>query len=350
MTHSIDAPFPPTTTTGATSGATSVGGSPSTTDVAKDEARNVGQTAAQAGGQVASTAADQAKEVVQETRRQAQDLLDQGRSQVRDQAVTQQQKAAQGLSSLAEELRGMVNGTGFTTSGPAHDLLHQATDKVEELAGWLQNREPADLLAQGRSQLRDQAVTQQQKAADGLSSLAQQLRGMADGTSDGAPGPARDLLEQASGKVEEFSTWLQNREPADLLDEVRRFARRKPGMFLLGAAAAGVLAGRMTSGVKAVHTGNSGESGGRNVGGRYSGGTNYVDPAPAYGYETTTGTTGGTYGTGGTYTETTYAETTGTGTPLPPPPYGTVPPAGSVVPPTTPAGWDDPAAGTGEVR
>jgi len=278
MTHSVNAPLPPPTTT---SGATtqSIDSPSSTKDVAKNEAANVGQTAKEAGSQVASTAADQAKEVADVTKRQAQDLLHQGRTQVREQASGQQQKAAQSLSSLAGELRGLANGT-----------------------------------------------------------------------STGAPGPARDLLDQASGKVEEFSTWLQNREPADLLDEVRRFARRKPGMFLLGAAAAGVLAGRMTSGVKAVHTGNSGESGGRNVGGRYSGGTNYVDPAPAYGYETTTGTTGGTYGTGGTYTETTYAETTGTGTPLPPPPYGTVPPAGSVVPPTTPAGWDDPAAGTGEVR
>ena len=282
MTHSVNAPLPPPTTSGATttSGGTtqSIDSPSSTKDVTKNEAANVGQTAKEAGGQVASTAADQAKEVADVTKRQAQDLLDQGRTQARQQAIGQQQKAAQGLSSIAQELRGLANGT-----------------------------------------------------------------------SSGAPGPARDLLEQASGKVEEFSTWLQNREPADLLDEVRMFARRKPGMFLLGAAAAGILAGRLTSGVKAVHTG---DSGGRNMGGRYSGGTNYVDPAPAYtGYET---------GTTGTYTETTsgYGETTGypettgtgTGTPLPPPPYGTVPPAGSVVPPTTPAGWDDPARGTGEVR
>ena len=180
------------------------------------------------------------------------------------------------------------------------------------------------------------------KAAQGLSSLAYELRGLANGTSTGAPGPARDLLEQASGKVEEFSTWLQHREPADLLHEVRAYARRKPGMFLLGAAAAGVLAGRLTSGVKAVHSDDSGQ---RSVGGRYSGGSNYVDPA--YGYGTTTA---GAYSQPA-YTETTtYTETTGTGTPLPPPPYGTVPPAGSVVPPTTPAGWDDPARGSGEVR
>jgi ElaB/YqjD/DUF883 family membrane-anchored ribosome-binding protein len=288
MTHSVNAPLPPPTTGGATtSGATTQGiDSPSSTkDVAKNEAANVGQTAKEAGTQVASTAADQAKEVAATTKRQAQDLLQQGRSQVRQQAVGQQQKAAQGLSSIAGELRGLANGT-----------------------------------------------------------------------SQGAPGPARDLLEQASDKVEEFSTWLQNREPADLLDEVRNFARRKPGVFLLGAAAAGILAGRLTSGVKAVHTDSSG--GDRNMGGRYSGGTDYVDTTPAYtGYETgtvttTTGYETGTVGTTGTYAGTTtgYTETTGTGTPLPPPPYGTVPPAGSVVPPTTPAGWDDPARGTGEVR
>src|SRR5215212_1501968 len=144
MTHSIDAPLPPPATTGT--------GSPSTSDVAKDQAKNVGQTAAQAGGQVASTATDQAKHVAQETQRQAKDLLDQGRSQ---------------------------------------------------------------------------------------------LRGLADGSSQGAPGPARDLLHQASSSVENFASMLQNREPADLLDEVRAFARRKPGLFLLGAAAAGVLAGRL---------------------------------------------------------------------------------------------------------
>src|SRR3954447_19096944 len=191
MTHSIDAPFPPPptttttsgTTSGATSGATSGTGSPSTTDVAKDEARNVGQTATQAGSQVASTAADQAKEVVQETQRQAKDLLDQGRSQVREQAISQQQKAGQSLTSLAQE-----------------------------------------------------------------------LRGLADGTSSGAPGPARDMLQQASGMVDDFAHKLQTRDPGELLDEIRSFARRKPGMFLLGAAVAGVVAGRLTRGVTAAHS------------------------------------------------------------------------------------------------
>ena len=90
--------------------------------------------------------------------------------------------------------------------------------------------------------------------------------------------------------VESFADRLQNREPAELLDEVRSFARRKPGLFLLGAAAAGVLAGRLTSGVRAAHADSSGN--GSAAG--YRAQTNYVDPAPTYSdYAATTTTTTG---------------------------------------------------------
>ena len=43
---------------------------------------------------------------------------------------------------------------------------------------------------------------------------------------------------------------LEGREPADLLDELRSVARRRPAVFLVGALAAGVVAGRLTRGVK----------------------------------------------------------------------------------------------------
>jgi hypothetical protein len=119
-------------------------------------------------------------------------------------------------------------------------------------------------------------------------------------------------------------------------------------MFLLGAAAAGVLAGRLTSGVRAAHSGDGRTGGDR---GTYAPGANYVDPTPTYAETVVpvdpvapgpavTGTTG-TSGTTGTATP--------GSTPLPPPPYGTVPPAGSVVPPTAPAGWDDPTRRPGGV-
>src|SRR5215208_1609424 len=131
MTHSIDAPFPPPATTG--SGATTTTTSTPTTSTTP------------------STAADQAKQVAQETQRQAKDLLDQGRYQVREQAITQQQKAGQSLTSLAQELRGLADGTSSGAPGPARDLLQQASGMVDDFAHKLQTRDPGELLDEVRS-------------------------------------------------------------------------------------------------------------------------------------------------------------------------------------------------------
>jgi len=270
MTHSIDTP----TQSGATNVSTDQ--TSSTADVAKDQARNVGQTAAQAGTQVASTAADQAKQVTQETKRQAQDLIAQGRTQVtgqlQEQARTGQQKASQGLTEIASQLRTMVDGSGQTPSGPAADLVRQAGDKVEEIAGW-----------------------------------------------------------------------LQDREPGDLVTELRSYARRRPGVFLFGAAVAGIVAGRLTTGVVAAHKDNGPDATGQGtprhaVAGTPQPGTNYADTT--YAAAPTAGYAGGTTG---------YA-TTGTAGSVPPPPYGTVPAEGTSVPTTAPAGWNDPARTSGEGR
>jgi hypothetical protein len=151
---------------------------------------------------------------------------------------------------------------------------------------------------------------------------------MVEGGGETPSGPAADLVRQAGDKLEDLASWVQAREPGELVDELRAFARRKPGVFLLGAALAGVVAGRLTTGVVAAHKDSSPSSGNRQASGvgspyageSYSTGTNYIADTPATGYATT-GTTGS----------------------VPPPPYGTVPPEGTAVPPTTTAGWDDPA-------
>jgi hypothetical protein len=81
---------------------------------------------------------------------------------------------------------------------------------------------------------------------------------MAEG-GDGS-GPASDLAKQAAERVEDAARWLDNREPGDLVEEFRGLARRRPGAFLLGAAAAGLLVGRLTRGAIDANrdTGSSG--------------------------------------------------------------------------------------------
>ena len=64
-------------------------------------------------------------------------------------------------------------------------------------------------------------------------------------------GPATDLARQAADKAHQAAGWLADRDPGSLLDEVRSFARRKPGTYLAIALGAGVLAGRLTRGLTA---------------------------------------------------------------------------------------------------
>jgi len=59
------------------------------------------------------------------------------------------------------------------------------------------------------------------------------------------PGVAADLIRQAAERSQSVASWLENRDPGSLLDEVKSFARQRPGTFLLAAAGAGLLAGRL---------------------------------------------------------------------------------------------------------
>ena len=48
-----------------------------------------------------------------------------------------------------------------------------------------------------------------------------------------------------------MASWLDGRDPGSLLTEVKSFARQRPGTFLLLAAGAGVLAGRLSRSLSA---------------------------------------------------------------------------------------------------
>lgn len=144
------------TSGGFDSGATSAFGSDvagssgtsgdSTAAAAKDQAAQVGQTAKTAGSQVASTAAEQAKNVAGETKMHARTMLKETQSQVSEQAGTQKDKASTGLRSLSDELRSLADGTHTGGSGMVTDFSRQASDKMSELAGWLESRDPNELL------------------------------------------------------------------------------------------------------------------------------------------------------------------------------------------------------------
>ena len=101
-----------------------------------------------------------------------------------------------------------------------------------------------DLYAQTQRELKDQAQVQQHRVAVGLRSVSDELQSMTAHAEN--PGLAADLLGQVSTRLSGAASWLGDRDPSAVLAEVKSFARRKPGTFILGAAILGIVAGRLT--------------------------------------------------------------------------------------------------------
>jgi hypothetical protein len=187
-----------------------------------------------------------------------------------------------------------------------------------------------DLLYQARSDLTDQAGAQQQKVASGLRSISEELHSMARASDQ--PGVASDLVRQAAERSSSVAAWLDGRDPGSLLNEVKSFARQRPGTFLLLAAGAGVLAGRLTRSLSA----GAPESAKGSTGARYAetGGQHVAGPG---GYAPS----GDAYtGTGSAYPESGGAYTPAAGGTVQPPPVQLPGPA------TTTAGFDGGAPGS----
>lgn len=130
---------------------------PEYTDGNKESVMQVKDSAAQAGQQVAGTAKDQAREVVGETQRQTKNLLNQGRQEFSHQAAQQHQRATSGLRSIGDELHGMASNS--PQSGIATDLTREGAQRAQALAGWLEQREPGDLLQEVKAFARQRPVT-----------------------------------------------------------------------------------------------------------------------------------------------------------------------------------------------
>jgi hypothetical protein len=209
------------------------------------------------------------------------------------------QTAKEHAQTVATEAKGQAQNVVGEAKGQAQNVVGEAKSQARDLAG------------EARSQLQQQSDTQRDRVVSTLRELGQELREMADNGNQN--GLASELARQASDRVQGVSSYLEGRRPGDLLDDVRDFARRRPGVFLLGAAAAGVLAGRATRGVKAATSGgSSGGSSSGYQGGSYAGGTGYSQPGYAAGTSTGYGTgTGSGAGTGTGYSS---GAATGTGT------------------------------------
>ena len=100
------------------------------------------------------------------------------------------------------------------------------------------------MAAEARDQAVSQAKVQRDRAVESLRGFGGELDSMATHGTEG--GLAADLAGQASQRIRSVAGFLEGREPGELVEDLRRFARRRPGAFVLGALGAGLVVGRLT--------------------------------------------------------------------------------------------------------
>jgi hypothetical protein len=146
-------------------------------------------------------------------------------------------------SSTLETAKHEASDLKDTAVGEAGHVAETAKDEAKAVAAEVKYQ-AKDLYAQTQRELSDQARVQQQRLASGLQSVSRELDSMTANAEN--PGLAADLLRQSSRRLASAGTWLGDRDPGSVLAEVKSFARRKPGTFIIGAAVLGIIAGRLT--------------------------------------------------------------------------------------------------------
>jgi len=162
---------------------------------------------------------------------------------------------------------GTSSGLGGGSTGASEQAKHAAgtaADQSKHVAGVAQD-EARRVASEAKSQVNallddtareveEQSRTQKNRLAESMRTFGDDLDRMSGQTEDGLAG---QLAREVAGRARTASSYLEKHEPRELVDEVRQFARRRPGTFLLGALAAGVVAGRLTRGAKQAHDGGT---------------------------------------------------------------------------------------------
>jgi ElaB/YqjD/DUF883 family membrane-anchored ribosome-binding protein len=103
-----------------------------------------------------------------------------------------------------------------------------------------------------------QLSNQKERATSSIGSVAQAVRQSAQPLRDNRQDVIAQYVEKAADQLDRFSTRLRDRDVSDIVDDVQRFARQRPALFVGAAFAAGILAARFLK--SSADSGRSGQS------------------------------------------------------------------------------------------
>jgi hypothetical protein len=154
--------------------------------------------------------------------------------------------------SVTDKATSALAGVASEAGDSAKDVAGQAAEQLTNVAQQAKTQ-LTGLVNQTKDDVRQQAQAKGDQAAGALRSLSDQLQALAGGRPQEA-GQLTSYLDDARQRVVGLASTLEQRGPQGVLDDVARYARRKPGMFLLMAGVAGFSVGRFVrAGAAASH-------------------------------------------------------------------------------------------------
>ena len=152
------------------------------------------------------------------------------------QAQTPGRPVTQAAAEQAEELRD-------TVKDHAGDVASSARDQAGEVARTARS-ETQQVVDRTRSAVESEARQRTDDLAKSMRSIGDGIQALADGRPEDA-GPVVGYARDAATRVGEVAQRLESRGYDGLVDDVSRFARRRPGVFLAGAGLLGFAIGRV---------------------------------------------------------------------------------------------------------
>jgi vacuolar-type H+-ATPase subunit H len=144
---------------------------------------------------------------------------------------------------VADTAKSEASNVASTAAEGARDVASEAGAQARAVAD--EAKQQLDrLMSQGRDEVRQQAEQRTSQAAGQLRTLSEQFSALLEGRPE-ASGPLVGFAGDLQGQLRRLAARMEQGGPQGVIDDVTSFARRRPGVFLAGAAGVGFVVGRL---------------------------------------------------------------------------------------------------------
>jgi hypothetical protein len=165
----------------------------------------------------------------------------------KDNAAREAKRVKATAASQAKQVKGTAVGQTKTAARTAKQDVRELTGTVREQADQVKGElagQAKAMLSETQGQIQAQADMQASRLASALFQIGSQAVALSQGRPEQA-GPLVDYAEQAANWLDGAAAHIEERGLDGLATDVVDFARRRPAVFLAGAAVVGFGVGRL---------------------------------------------------------------------------------------------------------